>query len=199
MKEILLSVKPEWLAKILNGEKTLEIRKNIPHEEMPCKVWLYCSKGKKNEYLVKTNKGYKVQKNKSGIMLKPLNSKVVGYFILDYARYFEVESSMTLPNLIYEYRDGFLDYKGELQDDNLILKESCLTAEQLEKYLQDKNGDILDKEFYAWVIEDLNILDKPFSLRDDGYLGNQKTNITILKAPQSWCYCKYDKDGWLPF
>jgi len=42
MTSILLSVRPEWLAKILNGEKTVEIRKNVP--KLPCEVFLYCTK-----------------------------------------------------------------------------------------------------------------------------------------------------------
>ena len=41
-KCILLSVKPEYVAKILNGEKTIEIRKHaIP---VGTKVYIYCTK-----------------------------------------------------------------------------------------------------------------------------------------------------------
>ena len=31
-RSILLSVKPEWLVKILNGEKTIEVRKKVLKE-----------------------------------------------------------------------------------------------------------------------------------------------------------------------
>lgn len=37
MKKILISIKPKWTAKILNGEKTLEIRKTAP-KDLPCEV-----------------------------------------------------------------------------------------------------------------------------------------------------------------
>ena len=47
MKSILLSIKPEWLAKILNGEKTIEVRKLFPKDYVGW-VYLYCSKDKKN-------------------------------------------------------------------------------------------------------------------------------------------------------
>ena len=31
-KKVLISIRPEWLCKILNGEKTIEIRKKVPKE-----------------------------------------------------------------------------------------------------------------------------------------------------------------------
>ena len=31
MKAILISIKPKWVAKILNGEKDIEVRKSIVH------------------------------------------------------------------------------------------------------------------------------------------------------------------------
>ena len=43
MKSILLSIKPEWLCKILNGEKTIEVRKKFPKDYVGW-VYLYCSK-----------------------------------------------------------------------------------------------------------------------------------------------------------
>ena len=46
MKKILISIKPKWVAKILNGEKTIEVRKTAPKCELPCEVYIYCSKGK---------------------------------------------------------------------------------------------------------------------------------------------------------
>lgn len=43
-KEILSSIKPEWVEKILSGKKTIEIRKQFPKD---CVGWvyIYCSKG----------------------------------------------------------------------------------------------------------------------------------------------------------
>ena len=34
MKSILISIRPEYAGKILNGEKTIEIRKTIPKYEL---------------------------------------------------------------------------------------------------------------------------------------------------------------------
>jgi len=41
MKSILLSVRPEWTKKILNGEKTIEIRKTAPKCKLPAIVYIY--------------------------------------------------------------------------------------------------------------------------------------------------------------
>ena len=38
MKNIIISIKPQYVEKILNGEKTIEIRKTMPKYELPCKV-----------------------------------------------------------------------------------------------------------------------------------------------------------------
>mgnify|MGYP000780281991 CR=1 FL=1 len=39
-KAVLLSIRPEWCVKILNGEKTVEIRKNRPKLKPPFKCYL---------------------------------------------------------------------------------------------------------------------------------------------------------------
>lgn len=43
MKTILLSIRPKWVAKILNGEKTLELRKSFPKDYRGW-VYIYCTK-----------------------------------------------------------------------------------------------------------------------------------------------------------
>lgn len=50
---VLLSVQPQWLAKILNGEKKIEIRKAIPNLTPPYDVLLYCTKARKSSVFTK--------------------------------------------------------------------------------------------------------------------------------------------------
>lgn len=50
-KAVLISIRPDWVEKILSGEKTLEVRKTRPKLETPFKVYIYCTAG---------NLGYKV-------------------------------------------------------------------------------------------------------------------------------------------
>lgn len=42
-KAVLISIRPEWVEKILAGEKTLEVRKNRPNTETPFKCYIYCT------------------------------------------------------------------------------------------------------------------------------------------------------------
>lgn len=44
MAEIILSLKPWWWQSIAKGEKTVEVRKTIPHTGMPFKVLVYETK-----------------------------------------------------------------------------------------------------------------------------------------------------------
>lgn len=45
MKDILISIQPQWVAMIVHKKKTLEIRKTMPKCDLPCKVYIYCSWG----------------------------------------------------------------------------------------------------------------------------------------------------------
>lgn len=40
---VLISIRPEWVEKILSGKKTLEVRKNRPCLETPFKCYIYCT------------------------------------------------------------------------------------------------------------------------------------------------------------
>nr|DAP58926.1 MAG TPA: helix-turn-helix domain-containing protein [Caudoviricetes sp.] len=42
-KAVLISIRPEWVEKILSGKKTLEVRKNRPVLETPFKCYIYCT------------------------------------------------------------------------------------------------------------------------------------------------------------
>lgn len=73
MKNIMLSIRPEWLQKILSGQKTVELRLSKPNIAPPFKVFLYCScKGTKNpSEILEIHSGGKIYK---------ANGLVVGEF-----------------------------------------------------------------------------------------------------------------------
>ena len=90
MKNILISIQPQWVEKILNGEKTIEIRKTMPKCELPCKVYIYCTNTKnkvgKNvvppDYLTKPN--YLTKRYVCGANYDEcINGKVVAEFTLN--------------------------------------------------------------------------------------------------------------------
>ena len=49
MKSVMLSIQPKWIEKIVNGEKTIEVRKTRPKIKTPFKCYIYCTYGQKNE------------------------------------------------------------------------------------------------------------------------------------------------------
>ena len=171
MKEILMSIKPEWVAKILNGEKTIEIRKRFPKDYVGW-VYIYCTKDKKYANLI----------NRGGF----LTGMVVARFWCD-----KVER-------LYEYQvDGYgSDY--EIASDTLeqeeLLKECCLTYDQLSDYLGDINNGC------AIHITNLEIFEKPKEISEFKHLlkGNKLDHsidainifggVPLTHSPQSYCY-----------
>lgn len=195
MKAILISVQPQWVAKILNGEKTLEIRKSMPKCGLPIEVYIYCCKSGALLFKEQSTKTYWAEdENKSYRPNYALNGKVIGKFTLNKVE--EIEKSKY--NLCYTSKS--------LTEMNL-LKHSCLTFRELHDYLQGKNG-------YAWHIDNLEIFDKPKELSEfygafsydggkpfintytnslvhkveiNGEIGYESVSH-LTRAPQSWCY-----------
>ena len=79
-KAVLISIRPDWVKKILKGEKTLEVRKTRPKLETPFKCYIYC-----------TNSGVSI-----GMWGK--HGKVVGEFVCDaiFPLLIECSSSVSL-------------------------------------------------------------------------------------------------------
>ena len=42
-KAVLISIRPKWVEKIVNGEKTIEVRKTRPKMNTPFKCYIYCT------------------------------------------------------------------------------------------------------------------------------------------------------------
>lgn len=171
MKSILISIQPQWVEKILNGEKTIEIRKTIPKCELPCKVYIYCTKTKNKvgkkivppDYLTKPHyftKKYVVGANYD----ECINGKVVAEFTLN-----KVEIIPT----VKEKRNGTSYQYHVINED--ILNKSCLKQEEILEYT---NG----KDLYAWHIDDLKIYDTPKELSGfstSSYCSNYMKNVDV--------------------
>lgn len=174
-KSILISIRPEFVEKILNGEKTLEIRKTMPKCELPCKVYIYCTKSQK-KLLTIFRKGDLIwgddkdeQRFDETIFVKD------DYFSIADKRHRwlgKVVAEFTLMHYT-KFDIPFPAYWKDLPDyvKEEIPEKSCLSLNELHHYLDDKTG-------YAWHIEDLHIYDQPKELAEFG-----------LKRPfQSWGY-----------
>ena len=43
-RDVIISIKPEWVGKIISGEKTIELRKNFPNQPTPFRCFIYVTK-----------------------------------------------------------------------------------------------------------------------------------------------------------
>ena len=160
-KSILISIQPQWVEKILKGEKTIEIRKTMPKCELPCKVYVYMTK--KRNFFMANRKGEEIwfgdglRYDKTEIVKFPkcdvqywhLLGKVVAEFTLN-----KIENMVK-----HEKGKDFWNFIDSNYIQNL-LKKSCLSMEQIVNYVGD------NKDAYAWFIEDLKIYDKPKELSE---------------------------------
>ena len=181
MKNILISIKPEWVEKILNGEKTIEIRKTMPKCELPCKVYIYCTKSQK-KLLTIFRKGDLIWSDDKD---EQRFDKTI--FVKD--DYFSIadERHRLLGKVVAEFTLNKVEQfsVGSLRNDD-IEKLACLSYKEMIDYFY--KPEELDgrhsKQGYAWHIENLIIYDKPKTLSE--------FNLTI--PPQSWCYVEEKGD-----
>jgi len=181
MKAIMISIKPEWVAKILNGEKTLEIRKNAPKCDLPIDVYIYCTKDKKMPLVCDIDGNIVLANEHYAYGDEKLNGKVVAKFTLN-----KVEEIPDEYDDAWNYNLERIDYWKK------IYKESCLQEPDFSNYLKGKKG-------YAWHINDLVVFDKPKELSEFNttqrirYANLGFTEIKPLaKAPRLWCYVEID-------
>ena len=169
-KAIIISIQPKWVAKILNGEKTLEIRKRMPKCDLPIDVYIYCTKnGVGLVYDVQgkglVNQNFFPYAKECPEYHRLLNGKVVAKFTLN-----EIKDIFAI-HFPYEYYYKATDLtKTELE------RMSCLSQGDLDIYLRKKKG-------YAWAIDNLEIFDRPLALQPF---------FDLDRPPQSYCYIEVE-------
>ena len=228
MRAVLISIKPKWCEKIANGEKTIEVRKSRPKLETPFKCYIYMAMGGVPKVIhtkdFKTKSIYEVQPNTA-------NGRVIGEFVCDRIdeyraeftdlQYSDARHKEVCQNTIkwvedLDEEDGVVyRYETSNEEDNpddcKFLKESCLTFNEVRKYIGETFFDI---PFYGWHISDLKIYDKPKELSDfkkpcpytdgtyclerkceyyDDYSG--KCCNRVERPPQSYMYVKELQNG----
>ena len=188
-KAVLISIRPRWCEKIVNGNKTIEVRKTRPKMDTPFKCYIYCTLPKyPHEDFIATN--YPRPQFYGG-------GKVVGKFTCDRIDWITHIGYTGIPNLV-ETRicDAATMRTSPVGG---LLNAACLTPKMLNDYLAWGDG-------YGWHISDLRIYDAPRELSEfrracpnswycescamyrenNGTCGNE--SLQLKHAPQSWCY-----------
>ena len=169
-KAVMISVRPKWCEKIINGEKTIEVRKTRPKMETPFKCYIYETQG----WVEKDN-----------IMAFKLGGRVIGEFTCD--RIYKLETRS--PGGSY-----FVDGEDK-PTTNRVARETCLGLADMHRYLQSKAGygwHISELKIYDRT-KDLGEFEQPYECdlctakwasECNACHGNGK----IKRPPQSWCY-----------
>ncbi len=201
-KAVMLSIRPKWCEKIINGDKTIEVRKTRPKMDTPFKCYIYCTLPKyPHEDFIATN--YPRPQFYGG-------GKVVGEFTCDRIDWITHIGYTGIPNLV-ETRicDAATMRTSPVGG---LLNAACLTPKMLNDYLAWGDG-------YGWHITDLRIYDAPRELgefwRDCPEYSELSTNCWtcenvcgdgdetdcntdgrryLRRAPQSWCYVEVVRD-----
>ena len=223
MKSVLISIQPKWCELIASGKKTVEVRKTKPKIDTPFKCYIYCTEGDALAYPCINNPRFSIHKMITSHSLYGrrltkkereesdytfANGKVIGEFLCKSIANYEAElwddetyeriQEFFEPDDFAEY--GEYEYKtvadngDDFWRDNMLCHYSCLTIEELRKYI----GSGIN-EFYGWNISDLVIYDKPkdldcFRKPIDCHRGIDRENCKgcwdceIKRPPQSWCY-----------
>ena len=190
-KAVLISIRPRWCEKIVNGDKTIEVRKTRPKMDAPFKCYIYCTLPKyPHEDFIATD--YPRPQFYGG-------GKVVGEFTCDRIDWITHIGYTGIPNLV-ETRicDAATMRTSPVGG---LLNAACLTPKMLNDYLAWGDG-------YGWHISDLRIYDAPRELSEfeRHYECNEcdakwatECNACheegkIKRAPQSWCYVEEVRD-----
>lgn len=233
MKSVLISIQPKWCELIASGKKTVEVRKTKPKLDTPFKCYIYETKAPRLKYVFgkKDYEGYPwfddMDENEKHFVKFPQGKgKVIGEFVCDCIANYEAElwddetyeriQEFFEPDDFSEY--GEYEYKtiadngDDFWRENMLCESSCLTIEELRKYV-----GLGIATFYGWHISDLVIYDKPkelsefaticvndglnpykcdkceYSYKESYEIGVYEecccNNLKPLKRPpQSWCY-----------
>ena len=205
MRAILISVKPEWVEKILNKEKTAELRTTCPKEwkdylsgktdikPSPIKGYIYCTKRKEylvidsfenDDYYWEEYTIYQNLKDGNDRTTTSVNGRVIAEFTL---------------NNVTKHEKNFIDAEDRLSYNFLtedVIKIGFNTDLDglcdFDSFVEDYGKG---KPLYAWHIDKLKIYDKPKELSEfSTTLHRMKgkefryTSHLLQRPPQSWCY-----------
>ena len=172
-KAVMLSIHPKWCEKIVNGNKTIEVRKTRPKLQTPFKCYIYCTLQGCNEFF-RVDLGGDVAKWNRG-KWADRKGNVIGEFTCDRI---DRLAPANEPYGIYDI------------DDDYVL-QTCL-----------ENGALWDyghgTPLYGWHISDLRIYDEAHELSEFTGLRNTRFGAApydIKRAPQSWCYVEAMDNG----
>jgi predicted transcriptional regulator len=186
-KAVLISIRPEWVKKILEGQKTIEVRKTRPKMNLPFKCYIYCTQSADMLWIL-NERERSLCPDKIADVFKAAkcggayrgNGKIIGEFVCDdiFERIVRVGAICDPPKYC------ICDWNMDCTPLDTLLADACMTKDELEKYLDGGVG-------YGLHISDLRVYDHPRELWE--FTGLRQTKyglapVPITRPPQSWRY-----------
>ena len=164
-KAVMLSIRPKWVEKIANGEKTIEVRKTRPKLDTPFKCYIYCT-------MPETRDPHNILEL-HGVdgKIRKANGKVIGEFVCNY-----------------------ILQRCEMANADIAEQQSCVRREDIYfKYSEEGKHYIYGWHISDLLIYDepreLGDFRKP-----EFPTGLRLEDDEIKRPPQSWCYVEAMKD-----
>ena len=197
-KAVMLSVRPKWCEKIVNGEKTIEVRKTRPKLHTPFKCYIYCTNIRpflvwgdvfRGDWFTEFTRISGYSRAEADKIWDVFNGHIAGEFTCE--NIYEIDPTKTIGA-------GFAE-------------DSCVSSRDIHEYLGGQTG-------YGWHISNLKIYDTPKALGEfspvcryknddkscqsrrvacsyqkydynpDGSINLVECGRTLERPPQSWCY-----------
>lgn len=201
-KSVLISIRPEWVEKIANEIKTVEVRKTKPHLDTPFKCYIYCTNTRpflvwgdvfRGDWCTEFTRLSGYGRAEADRIWDVFNGHVAGEFTCDNIATYNYDYCPH-PEIGMDYDCG--DSWWEIADEDL--KSACLTEKEFRYYAFGREA------MYGWHISKLQIYDTPKPL--SAFKGLCKIEVgcgecpyynytkmecdgrTIKRPPQSWCY-----------
>ena len=149
MKAVLLSIRPNWCKKILDGEKTVEVRRTCPVHGTPFKVYIYCTMAGSDSLFIDILNRDVAAWNRGGWPEK--RGRVIGEFTCKKITGLTHvgETGSWEPASLYVMAPG--SYYNPADE---LLEAARMSKETAEKYLKGRDG-------CGWHISDLKIYNQP--------------------------------------
>lgn len=170
---VLISIRPEWVEKIVRNEKTVEVRKTRPKLDTPFKCYIYCTQGN------------------DARRLRGSWGKVIGEFICDRV---ETIKAATEPYGIYDVDDDFVAQtrlvSGALWDygKGATLYGWHISDLKIYDAPKDLNEFWLPPELYCVKERCGGCLYDQVADVNGEYSFDCEWKRPLTRPPQSWCY-----------
>lgn len=179
-KAVLISIRPEWCEKIINGRKTIEVRKTRPKMNPPFKCYIYCTKPEEKLLTIMKDgdENYGETYHGKPVFIKTEKAPTTGLW----DKRQKVIGEFTCNRVT----NLFSNSRFWLDEDDVL--HTCLSAAEMRKYANGANG------LYGWHISNLKIYDTPRELREFYAVPNEVEVALkvkpkpITRPPQSWRY-----------